>query len=78
MTFVRILTSLPNARLLTYTERHLGLLERILAESSASGNLVYDAHLVALAIEHGVDEILTFDGDFSRFRQVRSRHPFRN
>jgi hypothetical protein len=27
------------------------------------------AHLVALALEHGVHEILTLDGDFARFPQ---------
>ena len=34
------------------------------------------AHLVALALEHGVQEILTLDGDFTRFPQVASRNPF--
>jgi len=34
------------------------------------------AHLVALALEHGVREILTLDGDFARFPQVSSRNPF--
>jgi predicted nucleic acid-binding protein len=37
---------------------------------------MHDAHLVALAIEHGVHEILTLDGDFRRFPQVASRNPF--
>lgn len=74
---VSVLVSLPNARLLPETERHAEILARVLRESGASGNLVSDAHIVALAVEHGVDEILTFDGDFARFRQVRSRHPFR-
>jgi len=32
---------------------------------------------VALALEHGVREILTLDGDFARFPQVSSRNPFR-
>ena len=63
-------------RVLSETERHTTLLERVLKESRASGNLVHDAHLVALAVEHGVHEILTLDGDFSRFRQVASRNPF--
>ena len=69
--------SLPNLRFLTETSRHAGILADLIRESGATGNLVYDAHLVALAIEHGVDEILTFDADFRRFPQVRSRHPFR-
>jgi predicted nucleic acid-binding protein len=33
-------------------------------------------NLVALALEHGVHEILTLDGDFARFSQVAGRDPF--
>ncbi len=73
---IQALLSLPNAHVLCETERHAEILGRILRESGAAGNLVPDAHIVALALEHGVDEILTFDGDFARFPQVRSRHPF--
>jgi predicted nucleic acid-binding protein len=48
----------------------------VLQESRVTGNLIHDAHLVALALEHGVHEILTLDGDFARFPQVASRSPF--
>ena len=34
------------------------------------GNLVNDAHLAALALEHGAD-IVSFDADFSRFEGAR-------
>jgi len=37
---------------------------------------MHDAHLVALAVEHGVHGIITLD-DFSRFPQITSRNPFR-
>jgi predicted nucleic acid-binding protein len=33
--------------------------------------LVHDAHVVALALEHGFGEILTEDRDFHRFPGVR-------
>lgn len=74
---VKELLSLPSARVLSETDRHAEVFRQVLQGSGAAGNLVHDAHLVALAVEHGVDEILTFDGDFARFPQVRSRHPFR-
>jgi predicted nucleic acid-binding protein len=51
-------------------------LDHVIRESRVTGNLIHDAHLVALAHEHGVQEILTLDGDFTRFRQVTSRKPF--
>jgi toxin-antitoxin system PIN domain toxin len=73
---VRDFLAPPVVRALGETVRHPRLLERVLQESRVSGNLVHDAHLVALALEHGVHEILTLDGDFARFPQVASRHPF--
>jgi toxin-antitoxin system PIN domain toxin len=66
----------PVVQVLSETARHPSLLERVLQGSRVAGNLIHDAHLVALAIEHGVHEILTLDGDFARFPQVASRNPF--
>ncbi len=65
----------PAARALSEGTHHAELLRRVLSESPVSGNLMHDAHLVALALEHGVHEILTADADFSRFRQISSRNP---
>ena len=73
---IRDFLSPPVVRLLSETTRHPALLERVLRESRITGNLVHDAHLVALAVEHGVHELLTLDGDFARFTQVASRNPF--
>jgi len=69
------LTALPTVRVLSETGRHTEVLRQVLAESPAEGNLIHDAHLVALAIEHGVDELVTYDRDFARFPQVRTRQP---
>lgn len=66
----------PVVRVLSETTRHPALLDRVLRETPVIDNLVPDAHLVALALEHGVHEILTLDGDFARFSQVASRNPF--
>ena len=66
----------PPARVLSETPLHSEVLRSVLQETPVSGNLLHDAHLVALALEHGVHEILTTDGDFRRFTQVSSRNPF--
>ncbi len=66
----------PAVRILSETEDHDAILRDVLKQSQVSGNLVHDAHLVALALEHGVHEILTLDGDFRRFPQISSRNPF--
>jgi toxin-antitoxin system PIN domain toxin len=40
------------------------------------GNLVPDAHLVALMLENGVDQIWTHDRDYRKFRGITVRDPF--
>ncbi len=66
----------PTVRLLAETPSHEAILKQVLRESKVEGNLIHDAHLVALALEHGVREILTLDSDFKRVPQVLSRSPF--
>lgn len=56
------------------TERHRNLLESLLAAPGVQGNLVPDAHLAALAIEHGL-LLYSTDGDFARFPNLRWRNP---
>lgn len=41
-----------------------------------SGNLVPDAHLVALRLEHDVQTIWTHDRDYRRFTRIEVRDPF--
>lgn len=48
------------------TARHYELLEELVAATGTGGNLVSDAHLAALAIEHGA-ELVSYDSDYSRF-----------
>ncbi len=40
-------------------------------DARPAGNLVPDAHVAALMLEHGVDTIVTNDRDYRRFRHVR-------
>lgn len=48
------------------TPRHASILRGLVQAHGAAGNLTTDAHLAALALEHGA-EIVTFDRDFLRF-----------
>lgn len=66
--------SQPPAVVVEPTGRHLGLLRGLLSTSGGAANLVNDAHLAALALEHGA-EIVSFDRDFARFEGVRWRLP---
>jgi len=72
----RILAS-PSVTLLAETDRHAEVMAEVLEDSQATGNLVHDAHIAALCLEHGVSEILTGDRDFTRFRSLRVTNPFR-
>lgn len=56
----------PNAEIVHPTRRHPRLLRALLEPTGGAGNLTTDAHLAALAIEHGAT-LASFDGDFHRF-----------
>jgi len=63
-----------NVELLDPGERHLEILDRMLAVLGTGGNLITDAHLAALAIEHQC-ELCSNDTDFARFPGLRWRNP---
>ena len=56
------------------TERHPEVLERLLVDSQAAGDLVSDAHLAALALEHGLT-LCSADRDFTRFGGLSFENP---
>ncbi len=56
------------------TGRHAVVLEDLLRPLGTAGNIVPDAHLAALAIEHGA-EVCSSDRDFGRFSGVRWSDP---
>lgn len=55
-------------------ERHWEILREVLRQGQASGPLVMDAVLAAIAIEHGAT-ICTTDRDFARFANVKWTNP---
>jgi hypothetical protein len=56
------------------TERHREVLGSLLAGSGMQANLVPDAHLASLAIQHGLI-LCSTGGDFARFRNLRCQNP---
>lgn len=67
MASLESLLASPSARLLVPGEHYLPLLRRVLEESAVRGNLVFDAQIAAICIEHGATTLLTEDRDFTRF-----------
>ena len=56
------------------TFRHADVYRRLTIDGQLNGNLMTDAHVAALAIEHGV-AVCSADSDFARFADVRWINP---
>ncbi|MBI2985823.1 MAG: PIN domain-containing protein [Deltaproteobacteria bacterium] len=66
----------PSLVLLSETPRHFEVMEAVIKTSGVTGNLIHDAHIAALCLEHGVAELLTGDRDFARFPGLNISDPF--
>jgi hypothetical protein len=55
-------------------ERHWPILRSLLLQSGTAGNLTTDAHIAALALEHGY-AVHSADNDFKRFPGLRHVNP---
>jgi predicted nucleic acid-binding protein len=66
----------PSLTLMGEGPSHPAHLRQAVEAGSAAGNIVHDAHIAALVIEHGARELWTTDRDFSRFPGLRIRNPF--
>lgn len=60
----------PQAAVLHPGDRHASILRELVERAGAAGDLTSDAHLAAIAIEHGA-KLATFDTDFHRFHGLR-------
>ncbi|WP_293697766.1 TA system VapC family ribonuclease toxin [uncultured Agrococcus sp.] len=67
--------SAPNVVVPATDAQHIRRIrEHLNAAGGHGGNLINDAHLAALAAQHGA-AVVTFDADFSRFGSVRVETP---
>ena len=72
--FVEEWLAVPTVWIPQPTDAHADVLGSLVRRYRLAGNLVPDAHLAALAIEHGL-EVCSADSDFARFTEVRWRNP---
>jgi len=66
--------SRSNVGVLNPEDRYWRIFADLIQETQARGPMIMDAHLAALAIEHGA-QICTHDKDFSRFRGTQIIDP---
>ena len=64
----------PCTRVIRPTDRHWTVFQQMLSDGQAVANLVTDAHLAALAIEHGC-ELASTNSDFARFSKLKWINP---
>lgn len=64
----------PNVATLDPGDRHWEILRGLMTFGQTRGPLIMDAHLAALAIEHGAI-LATTDKDFARFPELRWTNP---
>ena len=70
-TSIESLLASPAARLLLPGNRYLQILRDVIARSGVRGNLVFDAQIAAVCLEHGATTLLTEDRDFTRFQGIK-------
>ncbi len=73
---LRAVLGSPSLVLLAETPRHAEVMDAVMRDSGVAGNLIHDAHIAALCLEHGVSEIITGDRDFRRFTGLAVTDPF--
>lgn len=74
MAVVRAWIDQPPSVIVEPTARHLDLIAGLLGDVGTGANLVSDAHLAALSLEHN-GRVISYDSDFGRFRGVRWQRP---
>lgn len=72
--FIEAAQAHPRCRRLEPGERHLALVRRLCEEADAGGDLVPDAVLGAIALEHGA-AVASLDRDFARFTSIEHVRP---
>ena len=64
----------PGVRVLQPNDQHWPIFQKMLRGGNATANLVSDAHLAALAVEHNA-VMQSTDADFARFPGLKWKNP---
>lgn len=75
---VESLLGLPQVMVLSEKDGFWDRYRRLTEPLTARGNLVPDAHLTALLLQHDVRVLYTRDSDFKKLGDIEVRDPFRD
>jgi toxin-antitoxin system PIN domain toxin len=75
---IEALISLPHCRLISEGSRFWSCYQSIASKIVVRANLVPDAHVAALLIEHDIPTIYTRDKDFAKFDGITPLDPLRD
>jgi len=70
------LLALPHVRTIAEQDGFLEVYQHVTANLVSRGNVVQDAHLAAILVQHGVRTLYTKDRDFRKFECFEVRDPF--
>lgn len=73
---VDVLHQTQSLFILAHGPAHKERLRELSEEADAMGNLAFDLQIAAIFMEHGIEEIMTNDADFRRFKAFRIINPF--
>jgi toxin-antitoxin system PIN domain toxin len=73
---ISALVALPHVRAVSETDGFLDAYKHVAGEMPVRGNLVPDAHVAAILLQHGVRTLYTNDRDFRKFQSLDVRDPF--
>jgi uncharacterized protein len=73
---ISALIGLPHVRAVSELDGFLDVYSRVAGQISVRGNLVPDAHIAAILLQHGVRTLYTNDRDFLKFQLLEVRDPF--
>jgi toxin-antitoxin system PIN domain toxin len=73
---IESLLNQPRVRVLSEDDEFLLMYREVTSRFPVRGNLVPDAHLAVLLLQHGVRKIYTADSDFNKFDFLEVENPF--
>jgi toxin-antitoxin system PIN domain toxin len=73
---VSALLGLPHVRAVSETDGFMEAYKHVTGDTPVRGNLVPDAHVAAILLQHGVRTLFSHDRDFRKFQSLDVRDPF--